>query len=672
MSEPRSKLTVILHADVVDSTALVQADESVAHQRIRRAFERGSQILEAYNGNVLELRGDALVAEFQRASDAVVAALAMQQRNEADLQALTDDIRPVFRIGIALGEVVVADNTVTGEGVVLAQRLEQLAKPAGVCVQGSVHDSAPSRLSLTFDDLGEQDLKGIARRTRAFSVSVPPGKDLPPPQSDHHVAAQQPPKRSLRAAPIVLAAIVAAGAGLLAWFKPWQSAEDATGVDNAPAEVKVVSERRSDASSASQASIAVLAFNNMSDDPNQEYFADGISEDLITDLSRLEDVFVIARHTSFSYKGKTVPISTIGAELGVRYVLEGSVRRAGGQLRINAQLIDAVDDSHVWAKRFDGTMDDVFGFQDEVTKQVIAALSSEFRIAPNQASVNSTSGIETSNADAYDALLFGTRKLGEARAATGLDAYTEARASFEKAIELDPEYAAPYAGLGWAHWVAAVYWFNYDVIGDRKKAWELAEKSISLQDNATARRLLSKRYLDPDNMVNRHGNEIADHAKALHEAERAAELEPNNADVLAELAQVLAFSGEVGRARIKLDQAKRLNPNLPTWYINIDATIELLLGNFEKSAKLFDQTQDDILHEATTWWHASALAHSDRVPEAKALLAAFGTKAAASGSYPTSQFAIERILPLKMTDHKDVFLEGLAKAGMPDYPEPVN
>jgi len=289
---PSRKLAVILHADVVGSTALVQRDETLAHARIQAAFQRLANATEAYGGIAHEIRGDALVAEYSRASDAVCAALAFQIEHSGHNQNLADPIRPDLRVGISLGEVVIADGTITGAGVVLAQRLEQLAESGGVVVQGSVSETVPVRLPFAFESLGEQTVKGFDQPVRAFVAKLKPGDPVPAPEP-HATGVRQ-------------KDLPDDGSGRPALELP------------------------------DKPSIAVLPFTNMSGDPEQEYFSDGITEDIITELSRFRTLFVIARNSSFAFKGQSVDVKQVARELGVRYVLEGSIRRAaGGSVRPN-------------------------------------------------------------------------------------------------------------------------------------------------------------------------------------------------------------------------------------------------------------------------------------------------------------------------------------------------
>ena len=317
--EHARKLAIVLHADVVGSTALVRANESVAHRRIRDAFQRLSETVSAQHGNTRELRGDALVAELPSASDAVEAALTFQADNSAFVQKLTDDIKPLVRIGIAMGEVVIADDTITGEAVVLAQRLEQLAAPGAICIQGIARETIPERLRYAYKELQSQPFKGFEKPIHVFEVS-----------RTTDVTAER-------------AAVVAP--------PPLVSLE----LPDEP-------------------SIAVLPFVNMSGDPEQQFFSDGITEDIITALSRISGLLVVARNSTMVYKDRAIDVKQVCLEQGVRYVLEGSVRKAENRVRITGQLVDGSTGRHLYAERFDRQLDDIFAVQDEITKRITVEL----------------------------------------------------------------------------------------------------------------------------------------------------------------------------------------------------------------------------------------------------------------------------------------------------------
>ncbi|MFA9421430.1 MAG: adenylate/guanylate cyclase domain-containing protein, partial [Gammaproteobacteria bacterium] len=486
------KLAVILHADVVGSTSLVQQNEMLAHQRIQTAFHQFSETISSYGGITHELRGDALVAEFNRASDAVPAAIAFQALNEEANNALEDDLRPQLRIGISLGEVVIADNTVTGAGVVLAQRLEQLADTGGVVVQGSVAETVPTRMPFNFESLGEQMLKGFDQPVRAFSASLQEGQTLP--------------------APEVTATL--------------SSAEPARELPEKP-------------------SIAILPFQNMSADPEQEYFADGITEDIITELSKISGLMVISRTSTFTYKGRATKAQEVCRDLGVRYMLEGSVRKAGQQVRITAQLIDGISGGHLWAERYDRGLADIFAVQDDVTEKIVGALEVNLVTDANDRPAR----METDNPEAYDCVLRGREQFR----LFSKDGNLNASRLYKQAIELDPNYAAAYAGLAMT---CLHEWFQGSQ-DELESAYNLALKandlgpSLPIVCEALGNVQLFRRQYD----------------EAVAVARRWIMIEPGNADAYANLAGALIVRGEPEQVISLVDKAMRLNPFYPFYYI---------------------------------------------------------------------------------------------------------
>lgn len=352
------KLAVILHADIAGSTTLVQQDEHIAHERIQDTFRRFSDFIAQYQGQVCELRGDALLAEFERASDAVSATLAFQASQAEYISQLNDNILPRVRVGIAMGEVVIADNTVTGEGVVLAQRIEQLTEPGGLCITGAINEALPTRLPFDQKSLGEQKVKGFSEPVRVYRVALKPGEMVPPPEGAKKSKATNRLGISVAVAAIALVIV----GGLAFWFQPWVPEEEPASVERMAFPIP------------EKPSIAVLPFDNLSGDPDQEFLADGLSEEIITVLSKIPNLFVIARNSTFTYKGKAVSVKQVAEELGVRYVLEGSVQRSGDRIRINAQLIDALKGHHLWAERYDREFKDIFALQDDITQNIMVAL----------------------------------------------------------------------------------------------------------------------------------------------------------------------------------------------------------------------------------------------------------------------------------------------------------
>ena len=409
-------------------------------------------------------------------------------------------------------------------------------------------------------------------------------------------------------------------------------------------------------------SIAVLPFRNMSADPSQDYFAEGIAEDVITDLSKLANLFVIARNSSFAFKNRPLNAGTIARRLGVRYVLEGSVRRSGNRLRINAKLIDATTGGHIWADRYDGAIGDVFALQDQVTARIVGALavelsgSEQVRLAER----------ETDSPAAYDAFLLGLRHLN-AVDRWRPDDNEKARAAFERAIELDADYAAAYAGLGWTHWFANKLFPHTEL--DSEKPFELANKSLRLSDNPLAHRLLARRFMDSD----QHQTTVlfvtktAQFDLVLTELRTAVALEPNNPDSLAELAKFLVYSGELSEADKLIRKAKRLNPNFPSWYYQPAGVSAYLTGNYAQAIGDFaGWFESDVFPTSSALWLAAAEAQTGDLAAAKAALAVL------RGEWRNiTTYSLARFVPLQRQQDADHLLAGLRKAGLPD-PEPLD
>ena len=541
------KLAVILHADIAGSTGLVRRNESIAHERIQDVFRRFSARISTYRGRVLELRGDALLAEFERSSDAVAASLAFQEEQAKFNAELDDDIRPGLRIGIAMGEVVIADNTMTGEGVVLAQRLEQLAEPGGITIQGSASETIPGRFPFEYRPIGEQRLKGFSQPVRAFSVALRKDAEIPEPGG---IA-----PRSKRQGIAVAGAIAACVTLALLWLQPWhgmdQSAKDAGAVFGG------------------RPSLVVLPFDNLSDDAEQAYLAHGITEDITTDLSRIGGLFVISSNTAFSYLDKSVDPQQVSRDLGVSYLLEGSVRRVGNLLRINVQLIDGENGGHIWAERYDGDSDQILVFQDRVLESIVAALS--LQLDPKrQASIAQT---ETSNPEAYEAFLRGWTHY---RVFTP-ENFREAARHFKRAIELDPDYSRAHAALastyweGWERWWYEPMGFD-DWIGPRRAAEQFLE--IAMQNpTALAHQVASE--------VRRQQGRLDD---MLAEALIAVEMEPNNPDTYKALVWAQALGGQPSDALVSADRAISLDPQFPAFYLYQKGFAYFVMKQYETAA----------------------------------------------------------------------------------------
>ena len=544
------KLAVILHADIVGSTLLVQQDEQKAHARIQDSFRRFGEKISNYHGKVRELRGDALLGEFDRASDAISAALSFQSEQSEYNRQFDDNIRPLLRVGIALGEVVIADDTITGAGVVLAQRLEQLAEPGSLCITPAIREALPQRLPFKLENLGAKQLKGFEEPVEVYRVELTPGSSVPTPEprrSDRLETGS--PRRNI--AMVVVAALAIAAAATVGILS-WQSEEP-----SAP-ETRI-------SISADKPSIAVLPFDNMSGDPEQEYFADGITEDLTTDLSRLSGLFVVARNSSFSYKGRDVDVRTVSQELGVRYILEGSVRRSGDQLRINAQLADGSSGIQLWAERFDGTLADVFALQDHVNRRIVSALEINLTLDDKRVLAQ----VETQSPEAYDLLLLGLEQVHRFTRDSNIDA----REFFQQAATIDPEYARAYANISMTHGSDVLFHWTDDRENSIRLGLEFADKALEMDENLVqGHQTRSVIYLMK-----------REHQTALEEAKKTIHLYPDYVDGQATLAFIQSFSGRLEEALESLKRAKKINPRSTGVYLEIEGRSLFLLGRYEEA-----------------------------------------------------------------------------------------
>ena len=484
---PSRKLAVILHADVVGSTALVQLNETLAHERIQDTFRRFSETIRSHNGITHEIRGDALLAEFARASDAISASLAFQNANATHNGELPDDVRPVVRVGIAMGEVVVADNTITGEGVVLAQRLEQLAQPGGICIQDAAYQTIPKRLPFDYENLGERQVKGFDEPVRVYAVSLRPGAAIPEPET-------------------------------LA-----QGGDSAPKLPDKPA-------------------IAVLPFTNMSADSEQEYFSDGITEDIITELSRFKELSVVSRNSSFVFKGKAASLRDVGEKLKVDYVVEGSIRKAGNKVRVTAQLIDAKGDNHIWADRYDRDLEDIFEVQDDVVRRVASTLVGRLEHERQER----TRRQSQSQLKAYDLYLRGRELFFN----WTMEENLKARDLLNTAIEIEPEYAA---ALALSSEVLLRMWLN---------GWsESPERDLAESFDAAKR---ADEIDDQDSRVHTAMGQACiwqrDLDKAKHHFETALKLNPNDTRVLIYYSRQAVFDGHTEKGVELCHRALNLNP----------------------------------------------------------------------------------------------------------------
>lgn len=584
----RSKLVVILHADVVGSTALVQKDERLTHDRIQDVFRRFSEIIAVYGGATRELRGDALLAEFNRASDAVSAALAFQANNAEHNIALDDEIRPVVRVGISLGEVVIADDTLTGPDVVLAQRLEHLADPGGVCVSQAVYQSIPQRLPFDYNDLGDQDVKGFAEPVRAYGVAFRKGENFPVPEPTSSTELSNEQRRNRWALAVVVVVLIALGGGFL-WWQQWKP-------EFTPASIEEMAYPLPD-----KPSIAVLPFNNYSDDPKLDFFASGLTEDLTTSLAKAPDVFVISRNSAETYKGTPVKVKQVAEELGVQYVLEGSVQKSGEKLRINAQLVDALKGRHLWGDRFDRPASNIFELQDEIVKRVFVEMQVELTEGEHaRVAARGTNNLEAwlLRVEAYVKYFVFKREEN-----------FRSRELYQAASDADPNWGRPLAGVAFTHWMDARKGWSASREESIRLGMEFAERAIAMDPNEPLG------YMSLGNLFILKGNVT----RGIELRRKAIELAPNNFVPLAGLAMRLKDIGDEQEAIELFERAVRLSPIHPWWVPRGYGTALHLVGRKEEAVEWLEKAKSlNSKHVSVHVRLAAIYADLDRMDDAKA------------------------------------------------------
>ena len=527
---PQRRLAAILAADVVGYSRLVSADEDGTLKAFQSHLaELIEPKLSEFNGRLFKTMGDGLLAEFASVVEAVQCAVAIQQGMAERNAEANEDRKLEFRIGINLGDVVVEDDDVFGDGVNVAARLEGLAEPGGICISRSARDQIRDKLDYGLEDWGEVEVKNIPRPVRVFRV-------LPDPQDAGKIIAKSAdPKLKFKPLVVAILLLSLAVAGGALWWQPWASDVEAASVDKMAFPLPALP------------SIAVLPFTNLSNDEDQEFFADGITDDIITDLSKISGIFVVARHSTLGYKGKDIKIRQIAEELGVRYVLGGSIRRAGNKLRITAQLIDAIKGDHLWSNRYDREVKDVFAVQSDVTKRVVKAMAVTLKAREHDRVFQKY----VTNIAAYDVWQ-------QARAIVEVpsrDNISKGEALFKKTIELDPKFAGGYAGLAFNYGVKARFGFSAPGQDDAGRALTLARKAIEV---------------DPDfawSHIALAGAHLAngDHDAAVDAAQKALAIQPGGFEANLFMAFYLYFAGKESALAVKHAEIADSMSRVPTY-----------------------------------------------------------------------------------------------------------
>ncbi|MBI3249469.1 MAG: tetratricopeptide repeat protein [Deltaproteobacteria bacterium] len=546
------KLAAILHADVKGYSRLMGEDEVGTLRTLAAYREVTDALIQQHRGRIVGTAGDSILAEFASAVDAVQCAVDIQPALKTRNADLPQERRMEFRIGINVGDVIVEGPQIYGDGVNIAARLETLAEGGGICLSGTVYDQVENKLTLAYEYLGEQTVKNIAKPVRVYRVTaeeesqkakVKNQKPVLSPSTPLRINSvegakvEEPQPRRVRPVVFVLvfgSVLLVAGIIAVRFFPVLSPSPEprATSTQAAPP-------------LPDKPSIIVLPFVNMSGDPEQEYFSDGITEDITADLSKISGFFVIARNSAFTYKGKAVKVQEVSREMGVRYVLEGSVRKVGEQVRVTAQLIDGMTGGHVWSERYNRPLTDIFAVQDDIVQQLVTTLRVEVQAAEQER----VRRVPTTNLTAYDAYLRGVEYLEPYTK----EAIAKARQMFEQVIALDPQYAAAYALLSATYWRESVW--NPDP-QTRERALALAQQAVALDDTLSAAHLwLGMAY-----------QMKTQHEPAIAGLEQAIALDPNSAEGYAGLGSVLNAAGRPVEAIGWLEKAMRFHPRYPFWY----------------------------------------------------------------------------------------------------------
>jgi adenylate cyclase len=573
------RLSAILAADIAGYSALMGADEARTVRDLKGHQAVVIPMVGEFAGRIIDTAGDGILAEFPSVVNAVECAVAIQSKMAERNAAIEPARRMQFRVGINIGDVVYDEARIYGDGINVAARLEGIAEAGGICISSKVYEEISGRIDLSCQDIGEQQLKNIARPVRAYHVRL------------DGIAPTATPAPALPEKP----------------------------------------------------SIAVLPFLNMSGDPEQEYFADGMTEDLITDLSKASGLFVIARNSSFAYKGRSVKVQEIGRDLGVRFVLEGSVRKAGNRVRITAQLIDAGSGGHLWAERFDRDLTDIFSTQDEVVEKIVGALA----VTLTQGEEQRLRRRATGSVEAYESWLRARELLTRGTR----ESVVQARAMYRRAIEIDGNFAAPHAGLA----LAAISDYVSDWAPDPARALDEAER--------WARRAVELNDQDPVSHM-ALGNVLLwrrDHEGALAECRRMIALDPNFAQGHTATGLALMYAGRAAEALWPIAMAMRLDPHYAPIVLHFLAQANFSLGKYETAAQqLVDRIARNPGTDASRMLLASCYGHLGRAQDARSTWAQL---LEVNPDFSLMQRA--RVLPYKDAGDFQRIAEGLAKAGLP-------
>jgi len=624
----KRKLAAILSADVEGYSRLMGDDEEATVRTLTAYREVLTTLIQQHNGKVLDSPGDNLLAEFVSVVDGVQCAVAVQKEIKARNDELPENRRMQFRIGINLGDVIQEEERIYGDGVNIAARLEGLADPGGICISKTAFDQIESKLPYGYEFLGDQPVKNIAKPIGAYRVLLEPRVTVAGvPEKDK----RSPMKRMPILIGIAAVVVLAVAVGI------WQLYSRRPTIE--PASVEKMAFPLPE-----KPSIAVLPFNNLSGDSTQDYIADGISENIISALSNISEMFVIARNSTFTYKGKPVKVQQVSEELGVRYVLEGSTQKIGNRIRITAQLIDATSGHHLWSGKYDRDIKDLFVLQDEITLEIIRAMQVQLTEG-EQASVT---GKGTKNLDAYLKAIQAQEQFYR----MNKDGSIKAKELAMEAIALDPNYAFPYASLANAHMLDVWFKFSASPEESMRLAAQAAQKALALDDSdPRVYRALTNLYLMQGQLE-----------KAIVAAERQLELSPSGAGAYQSMALALRWSERYSEAISFAEQAIRLDPYPPAVTFRHLGSLYFNVGRYEEAITAFkkalQKNPDDIFtHIGLAATYVKLGREEEARAEAKEVIRI----------HPKFSLA-NYVKSIRRTDQArvDAYIECLRKAGLPD------
>jgi len=549
--EVKRKLAAILSSDVKGYSRLMGEDEKGTVRTLNAYKEVMAGLIQNHHGRVVDAPGDNLLAEFASVVDAVECAVEIQKELKTRNAELPENRMMEFRIGVNLGDVIEDGEQILGDGVNIAARLESLSEAGGICISGTAFDQVKNKLNVGYKYLGEQMVKNISEPVRVYRVLIEPeaaGKVL----GEKKAKARQWQRIALGLVVTVL--VVVAAVMIWKFYSP-----------TAP-KTEVASTEKMAFPLPDKPSIAVLPFTNMSGDSKQDYFCDGLTEQIITSLSKVDKLFVIARNSTFVYKGKPVKIQKVAEDLGVRYVMEGGIQRSADRVRITAQLIDALTGRHIWAEHFERDLQDIFALQDEITMKILTAV--RVKLTEGEQAISSMKW-GTHNLKAYEKLLQGS----DLMLRNTKQDNDSARQLFEEAIALDPKFVWPYVNLGWTHFWDARYGWSESPAKSLQRASELAQKALVIDESIeVAHSLLGSVYI-----VKRQ------YDKAIAEGERAVALNPNGSRALLTLGGILGHAGRWEESVLYIEKSIRLDPIPDIFKFFILGRAYFMIGQYDKS-----------------------------------------------------------------------------------------